>query len=157
MFVELNNLKHCKVSTAALCSSFHQFKGSILCKILLLCWPPPPPPPPLGKIWLLDPPPLGISKPLRRGVRVISGTTQFKDSSLNKNSPMGFKKPITGGCHPWINPFTPKSGINFKFPLHPHQKYYITHQYEEPGLLIWKMILPILTTSLRKCTIWPWE
>ena len=40
--------------------------------------------------------------------------------------------------------------IYFKFLLQPHQKYYITH-YEELGfsyLPRWKIILPILTTSL---------
>ena len=57
--------------------------------------------------------------------------------------------------------------INFKFPLQPHHKYYIT-QYGDlafDSLLRWKMIIPILTTllthlSLRRlgeCAFLPWE
>ena len=50
--------------------------------------------------------------------------------------------------------------INIKFPLQPHQKYYIT-RYEGldfHGLLRWKMImLPILTTSLLHLSLKGWE
>ena len=52
------------------------------------------------------------------------------------------------------------SWINFKFPLQPHQKYYIT-QFENlafHSLLRWKIIiLPILTTSLIHFTLKGWE
>ena len=57
--------------------------------------------------------------------------------------------------------------INFKFPLHPHHKYYITlyGDLAFDSLLRWKTIIPILTTSLThlslrrvgECAFLPWE
>ena len=64
----------------------------------------------------------------------------------------------------FFNLFTIPWVINFKFPLQPHQKYYIT-QYEELGLhslLRWKMIpLPHLynhfSLKVGECTFWTWQ
>ena len=96
-----------------------------------------------------------------KGLRLFSFRfVQFSGSRIDKKN---FANPELA-----LTLYIPRV-IKFKFPLQPHQKYYITLQYEElafHSLLRRKMIvLPILTTSpntflfkrLREYTFLTWE